>query len=329
VIHQPPTTDGEQRLTPHSTTEEPHSSRPAEHLAQPSFNQDHLPLNNIVPSPLFFGPYLYGNFPIASPYGTFPHIAHPPNIRPVLHFPVPYLLPQGDQIKAHHERLLFHLSCACRQHQTQFLTHLALDYVRQARRIQDRRDSAVLNHPEDPTVAQTIDAEFIQLVTQTSQSLDAHLENLRRTSQPSNSPNDALPRASTVGPSTSVSTTVQALTKSPSLNFDTANALPLDAPGSNHASTSNGEAVLNETVTSREDNGQTGSNRFTSQQIFILEGWYAEHIAWPYLNNTHLVQLIEKTGLPAHKLKKWLNNRRTRDGNSKKPRKNSHPYKRK
>jgi hypothetical protein len=76
-----------------------------------------------------------------------------------------------------------------------------------------------------------------------------------------------------------------------------------------------------------QDNAVRKSNgRFSESTNLILETWYVQHLTDPYLSNAEATQLAQKTGLSVKEVKKWLDNRRNRDGNSKKKTRH-HPYK--
>jgi hypothetical protein len=76
-----------------------------------------------------------------------------------------------------------------------------------------------------------------------------------------------------------------------------------------------------------QDNAVRKSNgRFSESTNLILETWYVQHLNDPYITNVEATELSEKTGLSVKEVKKWLDNRRNRDGNSKKKMRH-HPYK--
>ena len=71
----------------------------------------------------------------------------------------------------------------------------------------------------------------------------------------------------------------------------------------------------------RKSNG-----RFSERATLILETWYAQHLNDPYLSLPEAEQLGKKAGLTAKEVQKWLDNRRNRDGNSKRKKDRYHPY---
>jgi hypothetical protein len=49
----------------------------------------------------------------------------------------------------------------------------------------------------------------------------------------------------------------------------------------------------------------------------ILEAWYVSNRECPYADDATVQELIQRCGEPEHRIKKWLDNRRHADGNTK------------
>ncbi len=68
------------------------------------------------------------------------------------------------------------------------------------------------------------------------------------------------------------------------------------------------------------------NGRFSDRATLILETWYAQHLTNPYITPQEADELGRKAGITGKEVSKWMDNRRNRDGNSKKNCRH-HPYK--
>jgi hypothetical protein len=88
----------------------------------------------------------------------------------------------------------------------------------------------------------------------------------------------------------------------------------------------------NDDTKSSENQSEEASNlarksngRFSERATHCLEAWYAQHLTDPYISLPEADKLGKKARLTSKEVKKWMDNRRNRDNNSKKNGR-SHPY---
>ena len=68
------------------------------------------------------------------------------------------------------------------------------------------------------------------------------------------------------------------------------------------------------------------NGRFSERATLLLETWYAQNLTYPYISPPEAERLARKAGITPKEVKKWLDNRRNRDENSKKKKERPHPY---
>jgi hypothetical protein len=73
------------------------------------------------------------------------------------------------------------------------------------------------------------------------------------------------------------------------------------------------------------NSARKSNGRFSERATLVLETWYAQHLTDPYISLSEAEKLGKKAGLNAKEVKKWMDNRRNRDDNSKKNGRH-HPY---
>lgn len=219
-----------------------------------------------------------------------PQAPQPPRIPPPP--PVPAV-----PVKVQHDSLLEEMSRLSRQGGNMWVVSMTSEYMRQAQGIEKRRTNSRMMHPNDPMLQTRFDQERLQLIRQTREQIQFYSK------PPGSSTRD---------------------------NRDNTNTGTAESSAQDNQDNATGDNEDTENKDDdREDEGEapnatTTTRRFSWKATDVLETWYVQHLSRPY-PGSDVKELAKKAGVTEKQAKKWLDNRRTRDNNTR-PRQAARPH---
>ena len=262
--------------------------------------------------------------PYLAPTQTHPQLlGHiPPEEMPFLTLPMndnaqeltPFLARKRMQESKHHLELAHQnfkdeISRICQQADKKVVTMASRDYMTLVNQLERRRQEA-LRVSNEPLIHLLYDQQRLEAIKKTRERLLELAANPHNGNQQSNlTPASSTSELSAAAQSAQGTPNTGPSTSEPSTSGPSTSGISTSATSTPGTST-----PRLATATSSSNPRPTKARRYTKEVQDILFDWYMKHINSPYISDADIADVANRSGLTMEQVRKWLRNRRHREG---------------